>query len=138
MSRLSGSPASLPFKTRSGWRRPLRTIVFAWRGLRSAWRHEESFRQESVIAAVLAPLVPWLGRSWVERCVLVAAILLVLAVELVNSAIEAAVDRISPEPHPLAARAKDMASAAVLCALLLCGGIWLSLLLVRLHQVLAG
>ena len=77
---------------------------------------------------VLAPLAFWLGRDWVEVALLLGTLLLVLIVELLNSAVEAAIDRVSLERHELSKRAKDLASAAVFIALMLCGGVWLAAL----------
>lgn len=92
-------------------------------GLRAGW-NEKAFRQEALVAIVLLPLSFWLGRSWVEVAVLAGSVVLVLIVELLNSGVEAAIDRIGPEWHELSKRAKDMGSAAVLLALLLCASIW--------------
>lgn len=89
---------------------------------------EPAFRQEVGCALVLIPLAFWLGRHWVETAVLVGVVVGVLAVELLNSGIEAAIDRIGPEWHPLSRRAKDLGSAAVLLSLLLAGGVWLAAL----------
>jgi diacylglycerol kinase (ATP) len=112
----------------------LRRIVSATRcsvdGLVAAARHEAAFRQELVAVALLAPLALWIGRTGLERAALIATLLLVLIVELLNSAIEATVDRISLERHPLAKRAKDIGSAAVMLALVCASLTWL-LILVR-------
>lgn len=113
-----------PGKGRKGLDRIVRATGHSMRGLRAAWRHESAFRQEAVFAAVLLPLAFWLGRSWIEVTLLVASVVVVLIVELLNSAVEAAVDRISFDHHELAGRAKDYGSAAVLFALLLCGFVW--------------
>ena len=90
--------------------------AFRWsmKGLRAAWRHEASFRLEAMLAVVLVPLGLWLGEGGVEKLLLVLGPLLVLSAELLNSAVEAVVDKVSPEYHELAGRAKDMGSAAVL------------------------
>jgi diacylglycerol kinase (ATP) len=101
------------------------------KGLIGAYREEAAFRQELALAALVVPLGLWLGRSGVERALLVAPVLLVLIVELINSAIEATVDRVSPEPHELAGLAKDIGSAAVLLSLLLCALVWALVLLYR-------
>lgn len=89
------------------------------KGLRAAWRHEASFRLEAMLALVLVPLGLWLGDGGVEKLLLVLAPLLVLSAELLNSAIEAVVDKVSPEFNELAGRAKDMGSAAVFVLLVL-------------------
>jgi diacylglycerol kinase (ATP) len=92
-------------------------------GLRAGWA-ETAFRQEALAALVMLPLALWLGQSWVEVTLLAGTVLLVMVVELLNSGIEAAIDRIGPEWHELSKRAKDMGSAAVLLSLLLCAGTW--------------
>lgn len=99
-------------------------------GLRAGW-DETAFRQETVAAIVLVPAAFWLGRSWVEVALLAGSVLLVMMVELLNTGIETAIDRIGPEWHALSKRAKDMGSAAVLLSLLLCGGIWAAALFQR-------
>lgn len=93
------------------------------RGLRIGLR-EAAFQQELVAAAVLMPAAFWVGRNWLEVAALIAVVALVLIVELLNTAIEAAIDRISLEIHPLSGEAKDLGSAAVLLSCLLCGGVW--------------
>lgn len=95
--------------------------AFKWsmKGLRAAWRHEASFRLEACLAIVLVPLGLWLGDGGLEKLALILAPMLVLSAELLNSAIEAVVDKVSPEFHELAGRAKDMGSAAVFILLLL-------------------
>ena len=97
-------------------------------GLAAALRHEAAFRQELILAALLLPLALVLGSDGVERALLAGSVLLVLVVELLNSALEAAVDRISLDDHPLAKRAKDMGSAAVMVSLLFAGCVWLLVL----------
>ena len=93
-------------------------------GLSVAFRDEQAFRQECWIAIVLTPLAFWVGRSWVEVVLLTGSLLFVLVVELLNSAVEATVDRISFECHELSKRAKDIASAAVFLSLVTCAVIW--------------
>lgn len=100
-------------------------------GLRQGWR-ETAFRQEAIAAFFLVPLGLWLGSGWVERVLLVGSVILVMIVELLNTAVEAAIDRIGPEWHEQSKRAKDAGSAAVLMALLLCALTWLSALWERL------
>lgn len=97
-------------------------------GLRQAWQHEAAFRQELVLGLILFPFSFWLAESGFEWGILVASLLLVLIVELVNSAIEAAIDRIGLERHPLSGRAKDLGSAAVTLSLLIVVCIWGGLL----------
>ncbi len=94
------------------------------RGLRLAYQGERAFRQETALAVVLVPLAFWLGRSWVEVALLAGCVWLLMIVELLNSAVEAAIDRIGPERHELSGRAKDVASAAVWMALMMCVGVW--------------
>lgn len=97
-------------------------------GLAAAYRGESAFRQELFCAAVMLPLALWLGANAVEKALLVAGVLQVLVVELLNSALEAAVDRVSLEHHELAGRAKDIGSAAVMVSLVLCVAVWLLVL----------
>jgi diacylglycerol kinase (ATP) len=106
-----------------------RALKVSTRGLAAAWREESAFRQELAVFAVAAPVGLWLGRSGIERALLVAPLLLVLVVELLNSSIEAVVDRVGLERHELAGMAKDCGSAAVLLSLVLCGSCWLLVLL---------
>ena len=112
---------------RQGLSRVLHAFLFSLAGLRAGW-HEPAFRQEAILAILILPAAWWLGQSWVEVVLLVSVLVLVLVVELLNSGIESAIDRIGPEWHVLSKRAKDMGSAAVLLSLLLCGGVWLSAL----------
>ena len=93
-----------------------------------AWRHEQAFRQEAAVLIVLAPAALWLGRSGVERALLLGSWLLVIIVELINTAIESAIDRIGPERHELAGRAKDLGSAGVFCAIALAVVVWVLIL----------
>lgn len=102
----------------------MNATVYSYQGLFAAVRHESAFRQEALLAVALLPLAFWLGRTWMEVAVLALTVVLVLIVELLNSAIEAVVDRISFDWHELAKRAKDYGSAAVHLSLLLCGGVW--------------
>ena len=117
-----------PHKGRSGLLRLLDATRYSFSGLREAARHEAAFRQELVLAAVLVPLGLWLGRSGVERALLVGSVALVLAVELVNSALEATVDRISLGRDELTKRAKDFGSAAVMLSLAIVAAVWLIVL----------
>lgn len=93
-------------------------------GLRSAWHGEAAFRLEALAALVLLPAAFWVGRGWVEVALLAGSVALVMVVELLNSAVEAAIDRVSLDLHPLSKRAKDLGSAAVMVALLAAGGVW--------------
>jgi diacylglycerol kinase (ATP) len=111
--------------------RIVRAARASWLGLVGCFRAEAAFRQELVLAAIVIPLGLWLGQSGVERALLVAPMLLVLVVELLNSAIEATVDRIGLERHVLAGLAKDIGSAAVLMSFILLAAVWLLVLLGR-------
>ncbi|MDN3922973.1 diacylglycerol kinase [Roseateles violae] len=123
---------SNPHKGRTGLDRLMRATGYSLAGLRAAYRGESAFRQEVWLTVVATPLAFWLGRDWVQIALLLGSLLLLLVVELLNSAIEAAIDRISYELHDLSKRAKDIASAAVMLALLLAGGIWAAALWQRL------
>lgn len=114
----------MPKSPRTGAGRIIAAAGFSLSGLRAAWRSEEAFRQEVLLAAVLAPLAVWLGQTMVQRALLVGVCLLVLVVELLNSAVEAVVDRIGHDLHELSGQAKDMGSAAVLLSLLLAAAVW--------------
>jgi len=103
----------------------LNALGYSFSGLAAAARHEDAFRMELIAVMLLAPVALWLGESGVERALLIGCLLLVLIVELLNSAIEATVDRISFENHHLAKRAKDIGSAAVMLSLVNAGLIWL-------------
>lgn len=122
-----------PHKGRTGLDRIVRAAGYSMHGLQAAVRHESAFRQEAVLAAIMLPAGVWLGRNWLERALLLGTVVLVLVVELLNSGIEAVVDRVSFEPHELSKRAKDYGSAAVMLALLLCAGVWTAALWTRVH-----
>jgi len=113
----------------TGLTRLVRAFGYSLRGLAAAFRHEAAFRQELAATLVLVPLALWLGENGVERALLAGSWLLVPVVELLNSGLEAIVDRASPEHHELAGRAKDMGSAAVLLAIGLAGLVWALVLL---------
>jgi diacylglycerol kinase (ATP) len=108
--------------------RLLRAFGYSFQGFRHAWREEAAFRQELGLSLVLIPAGLYLGRSGVERAMLVSPMLLVLVVEILNSAVEAVVDRSGAERHPLAGMAKDMGSAAVMLSFVLLGTVWLLIL----------
>ena len=120
-----------PFKGETGLRRLISATRNSIAGLAEAMRCEDAFRQELIMATVLLPLAFVLGRTGVERALLAGSVLLVLTVELLNSAVEATVDRISFENHRLAKRAKDIGSAAVLLALVTATVIWLLVVMDR-------
>ncbi len=119
-----------PYKT-SGLRRAWGALRNSLRGLRAAWRTESALRQEGLLAALLVPLGLWLGDDGTQRALLVASVLLVPIVELLNTSLECAIDRISLEHNDLSGQAKDLGSAAVLLTLLLCAATWALVLLPR-------
>ena len=119
-----------PFKGETGLRRVISATRNSWAGLREAVRCEDAFRQELILAAALIPLAFVLGTNGVERALLAGSVMLVLIVELLNSAVEATVDRISFENHRLAKRAKDIGSAAVLLTLATTALVW-ALVIIR-------
>ena len=118
-------------KQRTGLSRMLHAFGYSMAGLRAGWA-ETAFRQEALAAFVLLPLAFWLGQTWVEVALLAGSVVLVMVVELLNTGVESAIDRIGPEWHDLSKRAKDMGSAAVLLSLLLCIGVWCAALWARL------
>lgn len=115
---------------RRGLSRVWHAFGYSLAGLRAGW-YETAFRQEAVASIVLIPAAFWLGRTWVETVLLAGTVMLIMIVELLNTGIETAIDRISPEWHDLSKRAKDMGSAAVLLSLLLCAGTWAMALIQR-------
>ncbi|CAM9817684.1 unnamed protein product [Phaeothamnion confervicola] len=118
-----------PHKGKTGLRRLINATGYSLAGFVEATRNEDAFRQELVLAAVMVPLGVWLGPGGTAKALLVGSVLLVLVVELLNSAIEATVDRISLEDHRLAKRAKDIGSAAVMLSLVNVAAVWLLVLL---------
>lgn len=113
-----------PFKGKTSHARIWNALLYSVAGLKAAYRHEDAFRQEVWLAVLLIPLALWMPASGSGRALMIGSVLLVLIVELVNSAIEAAVDRISLDHHHLAKRAKDIGSAAVLIALVNVMAVW--------------
>ena len=112
------------FKGKQGLTRLINALGYSRDGLAAAWRNEAAFREEVLLAAVAIPLAIVLGKTGIERALLIGAILLILIVEILNSGLEAVVDKASPEKHELAKRAKDMGSAAVLLSLVNAAVIW--------------
>ena len=112
-------------KSKSGLKRIVNAFFYSVSGFRLAFRHEHAFRQEVMLAAVLLPIASFVPVTAVERVLLIGTVLLVLIVELLNSSVEAAIDRIGFETHHLSKRAKDIGSAAVFLALVLLGLAWL-------------
>ena len=129
---MTHDPQHSPFKSTGGARRILNALRYSWQGLKAAVKYEAAFRQELALAVLMIPAAFFLGRTTVEVFFLVGTVVMVLAAELLNSAIEALADALSVERHPLLGRAKDLGSAAVMVALLLCGGVWATALWHRL------
>lgn len=121
--------AESAYKGKTGLRRVWNALFYSLDGLAAAFKYEDAFRQEVLLAAILIPTALWLNVSGLGKALMIASVLLVLIVELLNSAVEATVDRISLEDHRLAKRAKDIGSAAVLLSLLNVIAVWLLVLL---------
>ncbi|KMV68589.1 diacylglycerol kinase [Erwinia aphidicola] len=117
----------------TGLTRIIKAAGYSWKGLRAAWQHEAAFRQEAIAAIVAIVVALWLDVDAITRVLLVGSVVLVIIVEVLNSAVEAVVDRIGSEIHPLAGRAKDMGSAAVLLTILLAVFVWIMLLVPHLR-----
>jgi len=117
-------------KSRRGINRLWHALKYSMGGLSAAW-HQAAFRSEVMAAVVMLPAAWWVGQSWVETGMLAGAVVLVMIVELLNTGIEAAIDRVGTDWHPLSKQAKDVGSAAVLLSLLLCGGLWAAALYQR-------
>jgi diacylglycerol kinase (ATP) len=118
------APAESPFKGKTGFIRIVHAFFNSVAGLEDAWRHESAFRQEILLAIVLVPAACFSPVSAVERALLIGSVLLVIIVELLNTSVEAAIDRISFDHHSLSKRAKDIGSAAVFVALVLLAVVW--------------
>lgn len=116
------------FKGKKGFVRLWNALGYSRDGLAAAWKNEAAFREEVLLAVVAIPLALFLGKTGVDRSILIGSIILILIVEILNSAIEAVVDKASPEKHELAKRAKDMGSAAVLFSLINAGIVWACIL----------
>jgi len=126
------SAVESPFKGKTGLQRLLNACGYSLHGLSSAFRHEDAFRQEVFLAAVLVPIALFLDVGGTGKALMIGSVLLVLIVELLNSAIEAAVDRISFDQHRLSKRAKDIGSAAVALSLVNVAIVWLLVILDKL------
>jgi len=109
----------------TGVTRWVKALGFTWLGLKAAYKHEEAFRQEVFLLVVSTPLAIWLGDTGIEKALLISSVLLLLIVEILNSAVEAVVDRFGGEIHELSGRAKDMGSAAVFLAMIYVSVVWL-------------
>ena len=125
-----------PFKSKGGLTRVLNALRYSMQGFLAAVKYEAAFRQELMLAVVLTPCAFWVGQSGMQITLLLASLLLVLIVELLNSAIEAVADAVSLEANPLIGRAKDLGSAAVMLSLLTSLLMWLALLFNRVHPFL--
>lgn len=121
----------MPKPGKTGLVRLFDAFGYSMKGFQAAWQNEAAFRQEALLAIILLPASFFLARTALELALLIGGVMLVLVTELLNSAIEAIVDKTTPEIHELAGRAKDMGSAAVLCSLVACGAIWLFIALDR-------
>ncbi|MCW1873243.1 diacylglycerol kinase [Erwinia sp. INIA-01] len=117
----------------TGLTRIVKAAGYSWKGIRAAWQHEAAFRQEAIAAIVAILIACWLDVDAVTRVLLIGSVVMVIIVEILNSAIEAVVDRIGSEIHPLAGRAKDMGSAAVLLSIILAIFVWAMLLIAHLR-----
>jgi diacylglycerol kinase (ATP) len=114
-----------------GLKRILNACVFSYYGYKATWQHEEAFRQEVMLFVATTPLALWLGNTVIEKLLLIGSMVLVLLVELLNSAVEAVVDRVGLEHHELSGRAKDIGSAAVNLSLVWAAITWVSILFLR-------
>jgi diacylglycerol kinase (ATP) len=121
-------------KKHTGIRRIAYAFGYSLQGFKAGW-FEPAFRQEAIAAFVMLPLSWWLGNTWLERAVLAGVVVAAMVVELLNTAIESAIDRIGPEWHPLSKRAKDLGSAAVTLTLFFCLAVWVAALWHKLLPV---
>ena len=112
-----------------GFKRLINACFFSAAGFKATWTHEEAFRQEVILFVISTPIAIWLGQSTIEKLLLIGSIVLVMLVELLNSAVEAVVDRVGFEHHELSGRAKDIGSAAVMMSLAWAGITWALILL---------
>ncbi|HTS53295.1 MAG TPA: diacylglycerol kinase [Burkholderiales bacterium] len=124
MEKVSEELSANPHKGKTGLRRIWNAVFYSIEGFRAAYRHEDAFRQECLLALILVPAAFFMPTGGVGKALMIAAVLLVLVVELLNSAVEAAVDRVSLENHQLAKRAKDIGSAAVFLSLVNVAVVW--------------
>lgn len=119
----------MAFQEHKGWRRLVNACFFSIAGFKATWQHEEAFRQEVLLAVIAIPVAVWLDTSPVQKVLLIGSVLLVLLTELLNSAVEAVVDRVGLERHELSGRAKDIGSAAVMLSLIMAALTWALILL---------
>ncbi len=120
---------SVDFYNKKGFKRLVNTIFFSFAGFKAAWVNEEAFRQEVIIFLLVVPLAIWLGENNIEILLLISTVILVLVVELINTAIETVVDRVGVEYHELAGRAKDIGSAAVMLSILMAIMTWVLIII---------
>ena len=118
-------------RNQNPWLRPIKAMGYSLAGLRATYQLEQAFRQELLIFLIILPLAIWVGDNGMEYSLLIGSWVLVMIVELLNSAVEAVVDRVGMEQHELAGRAKDIGSAAVFASIMLSIAVWLLVLLVR-------
>ncbi|MFK5950289.1 MAG: diacylglycerol kinase [Methylococcales bacterium] len=118
----------MTYYNEKGLKRFINAIFFSFAGFKATWIHEEAFRQEVLAFIIAVPLAFWLTNNNIERVLLIASVVLVMIVELLNSAVEAVVDRVGVEYHELAGRAKDIGSAAVMLSIMLAIATWILIL----------
>lgn len=118
----------MAYSGNTGFKRIVMATVYSWQGFKAVYKHEEAFRQELLLAVVLIPIGLLLGSGGLEKALLVGSVMLLLLVEVLNSAIEAVVDRFGQELHKLSGRAKDMGSAAVFLAIVMMIMTWILVL----------
>lgn len=126
-----------PFKSTGGFHRLTGALRYSWQGIQAALRHEAAFRQELLLFVVLLPLALWLSETTAELLLLIGSFIMVLVIELMNSALEAVADAVTLEHHPLIGRAKDLASAAVFLTLTMTAMIWIATLGPKLWSLIA-
>ncbi len=110
----------------TGFTRIFNAAGYSWLGFKAAYKHEAAFRQELWLSLILTPVALYFGPSYADKAILIASLVFILLVEILNSALEAVVDRFGDEVHPLSGRAKDMGSAAVFLAFVIAGLVWFS------------
>lgn len=111
-------------RSHTGWRRLLYAVQYSILGLKSAWRNEAAFRQELILISIMLPVAIWLGATMTQRALLIFSLLIIMVTELLNSAVETAIDRIGPEHHELSGQAKNLGSAAVMVSIIAAAIVW--------------
>jgi diacylglycerol kinase (ATP) len=119
----------MTYYSEKGLKRLVNAVFFSIAGFKATWQHEEAFRQEVLLLTIAIPLAFWLAENRIETVLLIGSVVCVLIVELLNSAVEAVVDRVGVEYHELAGRAKDIGSAAVMLSLIMAAATWLLILI---------